>query len=350
MRRSLLALVAVLVLFVALPGVAAAESRSGGTVVVGPNETVEEDLEAFGGTVLVRGTVEGNLSAVGGDVTIAESGTVTGNVEASGGSITIAGSVGGDVQAGGGSVRVTDAAQIDGSLAAGAGAITVDGTVGGDAELGADTIRLGSGAVIDGDLTYDGNLTQAENATVGGTVTRDESLSVGTPAVNVPGGVFPIYGLLVNLLVGAVLLYVFPEFSAGVAERVARDPGRTALVGVVTAIAIPILLALVAITVVGIPLSIAGFLLYGLLVWIATIYGRYALGEWLLSFTDLDGPWLALLIGVVGVAILTFVPVVGWIVELAVFVLGFGALLLGLWYRYQGRTDRRPTSADAGGF
>lgn len=345
MTRTVLVLLTLVVLLASLPAVAAAETRTGGTVIVGPNETVDEDLETFAGSVVIRGTVDGDLSAFAGDIRIAQGGTVTGDVETAGGSVVIAGTVGGDVEAAGGSVRVTETGQIDGALEAGAGSVTVNGTVGGDAQLGADSIRLGPGARIGGDLIHDGDLTRAEGATVEGTVTRDDDLDagVGGPIAQAPGAAFTVYSLLVNLLVGAVLLLAFPWFSEGVADRVADDPVRTGAIGLVAAIAIPIGLVLLLFTILGIPLSLAGFVIFGLLTWIGTIYGRYAVGEWVLSFTGRDNRWLALLIGVVSVALLTLVPLVGWLVELVVFVLGFGALVTALWRSYDNRNQSEPT-------
>jgi hypothetical protein len=67
-----------------------------------------------------------------------------------------------------------------------------------------------------------------------------------------------VYGFLVNLAVGAILLVGFPRFSAGVTERVGTEPLRTAGVGLVTLIAVPIGLLLIAVTIIGIPLAIIG--------------------------------------------------------------------------------------------
>lgn len=192
-----------------LPAVAATETRSGGTIVVGEGRNVDEDLQAFGGSVIVRGTVNGDVTAAGGDLQRAESGTVRGDVEASGGSVEIAGTVTGDVNICGGSARITDTARIDGSLQAGAGSIYLDGTVGNNATLGADRITLGSNAQITSDLRTTGN-------------------SPG-PAIGFGGPVFNLYGGLVTLLLGAVLLVAFPDFSHEVADRVTADPVRLAV-------------------------------------------------------------------------------------------------------------------------
>lgn len=345
MTRTALVLFALVVLLASLPAVAAAETRSGGTVVVGEGETIEEDLEAFAGSVVIRGTVDGDLTAAGGDVRIAESGTVNGDVEVSGGSVVVAGTVTGDLDAGSGSVRLADTGRIDGSLEAGAGSITVDGTVGGDATLGADTVTLGPSAEIGGDLTYDGELTRADGATVEGSVTRDDDLRTdGGLDLGFSGPLFSVYGALVTLLLGAVLLFAFPRFSSGVADRVAADPVRTGGIGMLVAVGIIAGLVALFVTFIGIPLSLAGLLLFALLLWVATVYGRYAVGEWLLSYTGLDSRWLALFVGVVVVALLTAVPLLGRLVESVVLVLGFGALVLGIWEAYKNRGAVEPAS------
>lgn len=323
-----------------LPGVAAAATRTGGTVVVGADETVDENLEAFGGSVVVRGTVNGDLQAFGGSVVV--EGTVTGDVEATAGSVQILGTVGGDVSAAGGAVDIGDGAQIGGTLEAGAGSIAVGGTVLGDARLGADNVRLGENARIGGDLVYDGDLTRADGATIDGSVTRDEGMNVGANEdFAIPGVVFTVYGVFVALLVGAILLLAFPGTAAAVADRATGDPLRTGGIGLLTAVAVPIVLVVVAVTVVGIPLALAGSLAFGLLVWLGTIYGRFVLGTWLLSLADVDNRWAALVVGVVTVALLRLVPVVGALTRFVVFLLGFGALVAVLVDGYRGRRDRR---------
>jgi len=75
MTRTALTLLVLVALLASLPAVAAAETRSGGTVVVDEDETVDDDLEAFAGSVVVRGTIDGDLTTAGGDVRIAETGS-----------------------------------------------------------------------------------------------------------------------------------------------------------------------------------------------------------------------------------------------------------------------------------
>src|SRR6266542_488128 len=60
---------AVVVSAVATPAFAA-EVRQGDNIVVGANETINDDLYAFGSTVTILGTVNGDVFAAGGTTTI----------------------------------------------------------------------------------------------------------------------------------------------------------------------------------------------------------------------------------------------------------------------------------------
>ena len=331
-RVVALLLVAILTLSVA-PGLAAAESRAGGTVVVEADETTG-DLEVFAGDVVVRGTVDGDLTAIGGNVRI--EGTVTGNVEGTAGNIYVGGTVGGDVSGAAGHVQVAEGGSIEGTLEVGAGSVLIAGSIGGDARIGAESITLAPGASVGGDLEYDGTLDRQEGAQVGGAVTENPDLAVGPGAFfQVADALFSVYFVLVNLLVGAILLLAFPRFSDGLVERTRERPGVTGVVGLGTLVAAPIVLVLVAITIVGIPLSLLGFLSYAVGIWLAIIYGRYLLGAWLLSLVDRENRWLALLVGVLAMVVLTRVPIVGGLADVAVLVWGLGALVLGLFGAYR---------------
>lgn len=348
-RRNALALAVVLVVVLSvIPGVVAAEGRSGGTVVVEDDETVDEDLRAFGGTVIVRGTVDGDLTAFGGTVVV--EGTVEGTVQSAAGSVRIAGSVGENVSATAGTVDVAETARIGGTLEAAAGDVAVAGRVDGDARLAGESIRLADSASIAGDVAYDGDLSQSEDATVDGTVARDESLSIGPGgSVSVPDGAFAVYGTIVTLLAGAIGLLAFPRFSAGVAERAIDGPVRSGATGLLAIVLGVVGFIALVITIVGIPLALAGGLLFVLLAWLGAVYGRFVLGTWLLSLVDVESRWLALLVGVGLVAALGFVPIVDPIVRALVFLLGFGALVRGLVRGYRRLRDRpdEPETSEA---
>lgn len=339
----------VLLLVVALagaPGVAVAESRTGGSVVIEAGETTG-DVEAFAGDVVVRGTVDGDLQAFAGNVRI--QGEVTGSVEAAAGNVVVAGTVGGDVSAAGGNVEVAETGAVGGDLEAGGGTVVVNGRVDGDARVGAGQIALGPTARIGGDFEYDGELERSDGAQVGGTVTRNPDLAVGGPLPQIPALVFSAYFVLVNLVLGAVLLLAFPAFARDMVDRTVDRPGATGLVGLGALVFLPIGLGLLAVTIVGIPFTLVGLLVWGIGIWLGLVYGRYLLGAWLLSLVDRENRWLALLVGVLVMVVVTRVPIVGGLADLAVLVWGLGALALGLYGSYRKRqSEGGPAEETAG--
>ncbi|HKL30175.1 MAG TPA: polymer-forming cytoskeletal protein [Natrialbaceae archaeon] len=320
-RRGSVFLIVLLLVLASMPGIVAADrTEAGGTIVVEADETVRGDLTAMGGTVVIRGTVTGDVQAFAGSVDI--DGTVRGNVEGAAGSINVGRS-----------------GVIGGNLEAGAGSVTIDGTVRGDVKVGAETITLGPTAVVEGDVRYDGKLQRANGATVAGTVTRDDSIGGISFVPSIPSWTVDVYGFVVNLVFAAALLLVFPRFTDGMGGRTIASPGRTAAAGLIALIGIPILLVAIAITIIGIPITIMGIFAYALMVWVAYVLGRYVVGVWILSYTDFEGRWVALLVGFVVIGLLGLVPLVGWVFDLAALLLGLGALVLGFRQMYRARRE-----------
>ncbi|RQG94642.1 bactofilin family protein [Natrarchaeobius chitinivorans] len=343
-RRTALLLAFALVFCVAVPGTAVAQSESqvGGTVVVEEGETIDE-LEAFAGTVVVEGTVTGDVSAVGGDVRI--DGDVGGDLEAVGGSATVAGNVDGDLEAATGTLSIEEDGTVGGDLSAGAGTVVIDGTVDGNAAVGAETIRLGDDAAIAGDLRYGGTL-EGNTDAVAGEIRQETTWGWGdeTGFETVFSWLFSAYVLALNLVLGAALLLVFPRFSGGVADHVANDPLRTGLVGLGALVGVPVLLVAIAVTIVGLPISFVGGFAFALAIWIAIVYGRFAVAAWVLSLVDVHNRWVALVVGLVAGALVVQIPYFGSLINLLVLLLGLGALARGLYARRQSvrRRERDP--------
>jgi cytoskeletal protein CcmA (bactofilin family) len=333
-RRGAIALVTVLALLSLCTGPAAAQSGIGGTIVIEEGETVSE-VSGVGGAVVVHGTVTGDVSGAAGNVLI--TGTVDGDVSVATGNLRISGDVGGDVSAGAGSVHLEEGATVGGSFDVGAGEVRIDGSIGGDARVGAEAIRLGERASIAGSLTYDGRLEGNRDA-VAGDIVRDSSLGPTTVDGFQPitSWVVSLYAFVANLLLGIALLALFPRFSGGVADRVRTDPVKTGLVGFGLLVLVPLSLAALLITIIGIPIALVGLLAFAFVAWIGIVYGRFALGMWILSIAGYEGTarnWVGLLLGLLLSAVLSTIPILGGLLNFALFLLGLGALARGLYRR-----------------
>lgn len=358
--RAVTLALASLVLLSAVTGAAAAQSYQGasGTIIVGPDETYDS-VEGVAGTIIVRGTVTGDIATAAGTVHVTETGEVGGNIEAAAGTVRIDGTVGGDVNVAGGTVEIGETAQIGGNLDAGAGYLALHGTVDGTVRAGAEEFVLGPTASVGGDVRYDAaTFTRDPGAAVGGSVVQDESIgdSAGPDSGEfaLPSWLGVVYGLFVNLLLGAILLVAFPSFSARVAERVAERPAKSGGVGLLTLVVVPIVLVVLLFTIVGIPLSLVGTIVFGVSAWVAVVYGQFAVGSWALSLADRENRWLALVVGLVGFALLGAIPVLGGLLELVAFLLGLGALALTLRESYRSRGEgsrggRQTTLDESGG-
>lgn len=348
-QRSVLAvLIAMVVVVSIVPGVGAAQSGVGDSTVVESGERVS-DISGVYGTIIIEGTVTGDVSGVAGNIVVRDGGVVEGDFEAAAGSIRIAGTVQGSVSTGAGSIYLTESGLVEGDFDVGAGDVRIEGTIRGDAQVGAETIRLGEAAAIDGSLTYDGSLEGNRDA-VSGDITRDRSLGgdIVTDIQPVATWIFAINAFILNLLLGALLLGLFPKFSDSVVDRVRATPLRSGLVGIGLVVGIPIVLILVAITIVGIPVSLAGLLAFLVFAWIGLVYGRFAVGVWLLSAANVDNRWAGLVVGLVLAAILGQIPLIGGGVNLVIFLLGVGSLAISLVTRRR-RLGRRsgPASTTA---
>lgn len=324
------------------------ETRTGGVVTVGSDETVEGDLQLTGGSVVVAGTVNGDLEAVGGSVVV--SGTVTGTVRTVGGSVVIGGDVRGDVDAFGGTVVVRDGARVGGELEASAGVVRLNGEVVGSARLGAEEIVIGPTAVVGGIVEYDADSFEVDPAaTIGGGAIRNDELSftVGSPfGVGSPDFLQPTvsplaavgYPFLANLLLGVLVLLLVPGFSRNVVTVGEDDPLTSGGVGLATVVATPLLVVLLAFSIVGIPLALVGFAAFLFALWLGQVYGGYLLGTVAVDRVGWRSRWVALVLGLAVLALLSFLPFgTGTVLRTVVSLLGLGALVVVLagWVREQ---------------
>lgn len=341
--RVFLRVFLVVVVVAGSAGVASAQTtEAGGTVVVDEGETVG-DLRVAGGSVIVRGTVEGDLRAYAGTVVIETTGEVTGDLQASAGSVVVRGTVERDLEGAAGSISVTPSGVVGGDVSVAAGDLTVAGTVEGSVKAAVQRIELAETASVAGSVEYssDAEFVRAEGATVGGQVTPVDNLSVdagfGDFLEGPLGVLFGFYTIVATLVVGAVLLVAFPESAERVVSQVRENTLRSGGVGLLALVGVPVVLALVAVTIVGLPLALVGLMGYGLAIFVAAPLARYAVGVWILSYTDIDSRWGGLVLGVLGVGLLAQVPFVGWVLDLVVFLFGFGALVRILVGEYRSR-------------
>jgi hypothetical protein len=296
-----LAMILILAFALATPGVALARELSEDRVVFGDNFTLKSGE-----------TQDGNLVVFGGNVVLEQNSTVTGDVVLMGGNLDSSGTIGGNVVGLGGLVSLGETALVEGDVTM----------------IGAQLVRE-PGARIEGQVIS--NLNAPLTFTFPGGVQVPRFDVRFSPVLNATAFILKIF-LWAAL---AVLLVLFlPEHTRRVTNTALSQPLVAGGLGLLTVVALPVLVLALAITILLIPVSLVVAALAGL----AWMYGLIALGlevgnrlaqlfkqEWAPAVEAGAGTFVLILVlnGIQEV-----VPCVGWVAPALAGMVGLGAVLL----------------------
>jgi len=263
----------------------------------------------------------GSLSIFGGDYTIPANETRQGNVTVYGGSVDVQGTISHDLRVFGGDV-------------------TIEGRVGHDVQIFGGSVHLGAQADVGHDVTV-----------IGGSLDRDPGARVGHDVIqggfstDLVSGMLPSLPQLpsltgidtplrIGLSAGFVLLalllqLLFPRQIATARDALDERPFTTLGLGCLTSVAGVLLAALLAVTVILVPLSLAiGVAMTA--AWVLGVAGLIVLlGERLAAMLHLHiNPVPTLLIGGALVAVLVNVPYLGIVFALLIGSMALGAVVL----------------------
>jgi len=232
------------------------------------------------------------------------------------------------------------AGRVDGDVVLVSGDVVVNGRIDGDLITISGQARLLPRAFVDGDVRYgDERPIVAGSAIVRGDVTKKGGLD--------SLDLFPFLGALIFLIgtfvstavFGALLLLIAPRAADAVEARSHERIGPMIAIGIAIAIALPIAAAIAAVTIVGLPLA---FVILLALLPLASI--AYCASAWVLGRRMVKTPrnrYLAFLAGLAVLEVVSFVPVVGWLVGLAAAVFGFGLIGAAIGSARQGPAPAR---------
>ncbi len=294
--------------------------------VVSINFPVEDDLFAGGDTVNVNAPVDsaviaggnvsidapikGDLIVFGGEVDL--NSDVGGKIVAAGGTINLRGDVARNVVMAGGQVRILSTSEIGRDAAVTGGNVYNAGKIAGTLWVNAGNFE-NNGTV--GDLKFQ----QWE---------EDEAAEEKAEAFI---STFSILMILGFLIVGLIILRLFPRSVSAVDREIRQSPPVKALLGLGLIVASMILIVISIFTVVGMPL---GFLLLTLFVaalMLANLFVSFSLGRWIVSALNQTlGDYPAFILGYVVLSVLFLIPYAGSIIELISISLGFGAMVYAI--------------------
>ncbi|MFN3432379.1 MAG: polymer-forming cytoskeletal protein, partial [Candidatus Sericytochromatia bacterium] len=317
---------------------------------------VKGDLVVVGGNVTVRGRVDGDLLAVGGTVIVA--GPVGQAFRAAGSEVRITGPVGGDLLAAAGElvtdsgvtvggetlVRATDltlAGALGRSLRARGETMTVMGSVAGPALLQAPRLRVTAGSRFDGPLSFETlslNPVESGAQTLGGIAGSMLQSGNGWQAF------WPwLLRWVTAALVGLVLVVLFPQPAAHVADVAMRHPHWRVLAGLGVLFGAPMIAIMGMLTVIALPLGVMLMGVYAAALYLAQLVVAWGAGRWMLArLGDQKTRWkkvVALLVALLAVYGLKALPVAGPYVNFVIVLWGLGAIAIAItqWWRLQQR-------------
>jgi hypothetical protein len=286
-----------------------------------------------------------------------------------------------------GDVFVREDEEISGQVVAVLGDVRIEGAVDDQVVAVLGSVELGPRAVVTSDIvTVGGRLRRAEGAQVRGGVTE---VSLGGVRINMYplvtwgpfdmfdrfGGFDPMMRLigstfryLLLAILGSIVLVVARRPLEGAARRVADEPAKATLVGLMAwMLFLPVFVltaVVLAITIIGIPFLVLlpfAFVLLLLMALVGFSGTAYAVGQWARRRLGMGGvaPFIDIYLGILVILLPLFagriVGLGGWPLSPLVFLLlatgvaveflawscGFGAVLTNTFVRWQARRANR---------
>ncbi|MES2198660.1 MAG: polymer-forming cytoskeletal protein [Chlamydiota bacterium] len=297
---------------------------------------VRGNLVVLGGSVFVGGKVLGNARIIAGQAIV--EGVISGDVTFVGANLLLSGhsEIGGDLFIIAGNVALGDV--VDGHVTAIASSFAISGTIKKNLKTFVDRLQISETGKVLGDLTYR-SLNKASidsSAVIGGitiykpTLLRDLENLWFFRGVTVGSQMIPIFvKFFYTFVIGCMLITLFPHKLKKTLRALQRQPGRSCLYGMAVLMGLPILIALLLITVIGAPFALTLLALNIISFYTVTIF--FIL--WLSNMVFRRLGWrentiLGLIVGQVIYYFLTMIPLLGILIACAATIFGFGATIV----------------------
>ena len=372
MTKTRLLLILCFMLFLTIPVSAKAFIvKTGDSIYIAKDQTIEGNLYAAGANITVDGTVTGDVICAGQTVNI--NGIVEGDVICAGQSVNINGPINGSVRVAGNSININSQVSHNAMAFGAAVNLGTEASVGWDMLIGAATGEIRgkvgrdlyggvASAVIAGEIGKDvrlkidnqksdkSGLIIIDGATIGGNIiyTDKAEASIANNAAiageithNLPkirkektitvwawGRLYSIFSALV---VGLVLISLWHNQIKKLTDKMLDKVGPSIGWGVIVMFLTPIIAIVLLITLIGAPLA---FILIG--VWLIALFISKILVGILVGRNLLEKFWkkqknsliFAMVIGIIISWIIFSIPVIGWLICLVAMWWGLGGIWL----------------------
>lgn len=318
---------------------------------------IKGDAFLVGSVVTVNGQIDGDLFVLAAKVNV--NGIVGSNIRIVAADATLNGPVGRNVLLMCASCSLSQQSSVTGSiLASGANfdlfsknvgrglrffgsRLYINSPIGSEAFVVADKqFFLGPQASIAGDLKYTGSttVTMQPGATVSGNISYQKAdVNDNFPRFFGARSIFNLYerlrplaeilGLIISVLIGWILLGLFPTAFEKVAQAIEKRPYASLGWGVIIVLLVPLMVFLFAITIVGIPVSLVLILIAYICFVLAQFLGAFFLGRKILLSRFGERRGWALVVGLVIIYLLGLIPILGNIAKLILVLFALGAIV-----------------------
>ena len=302
------------------------DSNVTGDIIVAAQEIeirseVTDDLRAAGQFVRVMSPISGHIVAAGQTVTVSEG--VGDWAWLAGDTVEVLGNVGGDLR-----IR--------------ARTITIDAEVDGNVQVIGDKLRLGPDANVRGDLRW---RSENEADISPGAIIGGEFIEEPVPGFAEDIGTGRGLSFTLTVIVAVTVLFsLFPRPLRASADRIATRPFASLVLGFAVLAAMPVLAILLVFSPLDAWFGLAVLGIYVVTLFLSVLSGLFAVGDLALRrLRPKPAIWqslAAIIVTVVAVGLLTYVPYLGVIVVLGIWLLGIGALSWRAWMALRNyRTD-----------
>ena len=301
-------------------------SLGGGDIVIS-DATVTDILSAGGNIMLVDGTVSDDVIAAAADLTIRTEFSIEGSAVLTGASVTLDGPIGGELKASGEAVRLNG--EIDGPVVVRAKRLFIGPQAHIKADLShhSDSIDIADGARIDGEVI----------------VLQPQPGPNIEPFLRRASIMFALFGLLV--LAGLIFLVIMTVIALpGLMNRSRHMLNERSLstlgIGFLVSVTAPAVIAILFVTIFGIPLGVLIGIIFLALAPLAFAAIIYTIGmrgrSMMLQVNEADNPgwgarfvWTAL--AALVFLVIGLVPILGGVTWLLAYVFGLGAVASQVW-------------------
>ncbi len=267
-----------------------------------------------GNKLVTRGNYEKDLFAFGNEIVVAEEAKVARDFYAAGSKVEIK-------------------SNIPGSVFVAASKIILNNvTIGGDLRVAAGEVEIIGDVKITGAFVYNEDLNVVGKDTmVAGEIETYRPILLSFRWDNNFKIIFAVLGLASSIVIAVVFILIAKRFFDCVKEKAASADAKYVLVnlgiGLLGVIVVPVIAALLTATIIGIPAALLLLFAYVIAIVLSvTVFAAFVGGK----IMPKQGSILSATIVLVLMAVIGYIPVVGWMINSVCTLIGFGIILTSI--------------------